>query len=154
MTFYFDILSIVDHLLNLFFPDTDDCFFNPFFGTVAVKFCRKCICDLYIQSLQNVVQHFFRCMAIVEHCCHRLNILNVFFQFTQYILFNKRHHLHNKPACTAYCIIFFHQYSQANRGWHLLRGCKIIGQIFCNLSRLQNRLSGIWFFESHILDHI
>ena len=154
MTFYFDILSIVDHLLNLFFPDTDDCFFNPFFRTVAVKFCRKCICDLYIQSLQNVVQHFFRCMAIVEHCCHRLNILDVFFQLAEHFLLNKRHHLYDKSTCASHGIVLFHQHTQTHRRRHLLRGCKIIGQIFCDLSCLQNRLSGIWFFESHILDHI
>jgi hypothetical protein len=37
VTFYFNLFSFINHLLNFLLSNTDDCFFNSLFRTVTVE---------------------------------------------------------------------------------------------------------------------
>ena len=120
--------------------------------TITFKLCIHCICKFHIQAIQYLLQHLLRCMSVIQHGCYRLDLLNVCLQLIKYFIFDKRHNLYDKSTGAFHCIIFVHQNSKSDRRWYLFRCCKIISKILCNLSCLQNRLSGIWLLESHIFD--
>ena len=81
MTLYFDIFTVVDHGLDLFLSHADDCFLYAFFRAVAVKLRRHCIRNLKVKPVQHLSEHLFRCMAVVQHGCNRLDILDILLQF-------------------------------------------------------------------------
>ena len=120
MALYFDVFSVVDHGLDLFFPHADDGFFDPLFGAVAGKFRRHGICDLKIQPVQHFGEHFFRCVAVIQHGGHGLDVFDVFFQPVQDRILDKRHDLHDEPARAADRVVSFHEYAKPHRGGNLL----------------------------------
>ena len=152
MTLHFNLFAFIDHFLNIFLSDTDDCFLNSLLRAVAIELCRHCICDLQIKSFKNLLEHLLRCMSVIQHGCYRLDLLNIRFQLIEYFIFDKRHNLYDKSAGAFYCIIFIHKNSKSYRRWYLFRCCEIISEIFRDLSCLQDCLSGVWLFESHVFD--
>ena len=122
--------------------------------TITFKLCIHCICKFHIQAIQYLLQHLLRCMSVIQHAGNRRDLLDILFQFIQHLIRYKWHYLHNKSTCTVYCVVLVHQYSKAHRRRNLFAGCKIIRQIFCDLTCLQNSLSNIWFFQSHIFNNI
>ena len=141
MTLHFNLFAFIDHFLNLFLSDTDDCFLDSLLRAVAIELCRHCICDLQIKSFKNLLKHLLRCMSVIQHGCYRLDLLNICLQLIEYFILDKRHNLYDKSTGAFYSIIFIHQNSKSNRRRYLFRCCKIISKILCDLSCLQNCLA-------------
>ena len=54
MAFYFNLFSVIDHLLDLLLAYAYDRLFYPFLGTVAVKPGRNGIRNLKVQALSLI----------------------------------------------------------------------------------------------------
>ena len=153
MAIHFYLFAIIDHRLQFFSSDTDQSFSHTVFAAIAGKFHRKCIRNFQIHSLQQNTQHFLRCLAGIQHCGDGSKIFDILLQLTDRLLLCKRHQLHNKTAGLSYGIISVHQHSQSHNRGNLLRYCKIISQILCDLTGLKIRLSHIGVFQAHVADH-
>ena len=70
MTVNFNFLSVINHILNVLLPDTDDCLLYPVPAAIAAEFTGTLFRVHRIHPGKQQLQPFFRPLSLVMNLCY------------------------------------------------------------------------------------
>ena len=154
MAFQLHRFCFLNHLVQFFSSDRYQRFRYTLTAAVAVKLGRHGIVDHKVHVSKQFFKNLLRSQALVKECGNGIDFCQTLLQFFNDFLIAERHQLNDKAAGLTDGIVFVHQHTESDAGRNLLTRCKIVGQILCDLTRLQNALSDVRLFQSQVFDDI
>ncbi len=76
---YLHLLAVINHLLNILFPDADDGALDTLTAAITIILRRYRVVDFQSQTTQQKLKKLFRRTASIENIGHAVHRLELFF---------------------------------------------------------------------------